>query len=187
MTERERECPLVLAIDDEPLIREVFTEILDNNGYRVIQAENGRIGLEMIEAERPDLILCDLQMPEVNGIEVVRTVNKDYSKIPIIVISGAGVLDDAIEAVRLGAWDYLVKPLYNLKTLLQAVEKALDRARLIAENAAYQKSLEQQTRELQREIEDRKKAEKNSFSLKKWQLLGIWWQGWPMKSIRLLV
>ncbi len=168
----ERSVPLVLTIDDEPSIRECFSDILEDNGYQVIMAENGRIGLEMIEKHRPDIILCDLQMPEVQGLEVVRRVHERYTKIPIIIISGTGGLDEALEAVRLGAWDYLVKPLFNLKTLLQAVEKALDRARLLAENEAYQKSLERRTRELQKEIEERKKTEKKLIQSEKMAALG---------------
>ncbi len=168
----KREHPLVLTIDDEISIRECFSDILEDSGYSVIKAENGRIGLEMIEKHCPDVILCDMKMPEVDGIEVVRTVHEQYSDIPIIVISGAGVLGDAIEAVREGAWDYLVKPLFNLKTLLQAVEKVLERARLIAENKEYQKSLERQTKELQREIHDRQKAEKKLIQSEKMAALG---------------
>jgi len=168
----KKEAPLVLTIDDEESIRECFMDILEDNGFNVLAAENGRVGLELIKNHRPDLILCDMQMPEVNGLEVVRTVKEQYAEIPIIVVSGAGVIGDAIEAVREGAWDYLLKPLYNLKTLLQAVDKALERARLIAENEAYQKSLEQQTRELQREIRDRKKAEKKLVQAEKMAALG---------------
>lgn len=168
----KREHPLVLTIDDEISIRECFSDILEDSGYSVIKAENGRIGLEMIEKHRPDVILCDMKMPEIDGIEVVRTVHKKYSDIPIIVISGAGVLGDAIEAVREGAWDYLVKPLFSLKTLLQAVEKVLERSRLIAENKEYQQSLEKQTKELQREIKDRQKAEKKLVQSEKMAALG---------------
>lgn len=164
--------PLILTIDDEKFIRNSFTDILEDNGYEVIQAENGHIGIEKIREHRPDLILCDLQMPEMNGLEVVRTVKAEFEKIPILIVSGAGVLDDAIEAVRLGAWDYLVKPLFNLDILLQAVERALDRAKLIAENEAYQKNLEEQTIKLQQEIEDRKRTEKQLVQSEKMAALG---------------
>ncbi|NDY72578.1 hybrid sensor histidine kinase/response regulator [Desulfobacter hydrogenophilus] len=164
--------PLILTIDDEEFIRNSFTDILEDSGYEVIQAENGHIGLKKIREHKPDLILCDLQMPEMNGLEVVRTVKEEFEKIPILIVSGAGVLDDAIEAVRLGAWDYLVKPLFNLDVLLQAVEKALDRAKLIAENEAYQKSLEKQTVKLQQEIEERKRTEKQLVQSEKMAALG---------------
>lgn len=173
MTEPEkREKTLVLTIDDEISIRQCFSDILEDSGYAVIEAENGRTGLEMIEKFRPDAILCDMQMPVLSGIEVVRTVHEKYSEIPIIVISGAGVVGEAIEAVRDGAWDYLLKPLFNLKTLLQAVEKVLERARLIAENKEYQTNLERQTKELQREIQDRKKTEKKLVQAEKMAALG---------------
>jgi signal transduction histidine kinase len=164
--------PLILTIDDEKLIRNSFKAILEDNGYEVIQAENGQIGLEKIREHRPDLILCDLQMPKMNGLEVVRTVKAEFEKIPILMVSGAGVLDDAIEAVRLGAWDYLVKPLFNLDILLQAVKRALGRVKLIAENEAYQKNLEEQTVKLQQEIEDRKRTEKQLVQSEKMAALG---------------
>ena len=164
--------PLILTIDDEQVIRNSFTDILEDNGYEVIQAENGLIGIEKIREHKPDLILCDLQMPEINGLEVVRTVKAEFEKIPIIMVSGAGVLNDAIDAVRLGAWDYLVKPLFNLDILLQAVERALGRARLIAENEAYQRNLEEQTVKLQQEIEERKRTEKQLVQSEKMAALG---------------
>ncbi|WP_020586036.1 hybrid sensor histidine kinase/response regulator [Desulfobacter curvatus] len=164
--------PMILTIDDDEFIRNSFSYILEDNGYEVIQAENGHIGLEKIRELTPDLILCDLQMPGINGLDVVRMVKKEFKKIPILIVSGAGVLDDAIEAVRLGAWDYLVKPLFNLDILLQAVKKALDRAKLIAENEAYQKNLEEQTVKLQQEVEDRKRTEKQLVQAEKMAALG---------------
>ena len=68
--------PLILTIDDEKVIRNSFKDILEDNGYEVIQAENGHIGLKKIREHKPDLILCDLQMPEMNGLEVVRAVKE---------------------------------------------------------------------------------------------------------------
>ncbi|WP_028581481.1 hybrid sensor histidine kinase/response regulator [Desulfogranum japonicum] len=173
MTETpDRTQPLILVVDDEPFIRDCFSDTLEDSGYDPLVAENGRIALELIEEHHPDLILCDMQMPEVGGLEVVRTVHEKYPNLPIIVVSGAGVIEDAIEAVREGAWDYLVKPLYSLKTLIQSVEKALERAHLIAENQEYQKNLEKRTLELQKEIEDREKAEKKLVQSEKMAALG---------------
>lgn len=167
-----KDAPLILTIDDEIFIRNSFSYILEDHGYEVIQAENGRIGMEKIRKYKPDLILCDLQIPEMKGLDVIRTVKEEFEKTPILVISGAGVLNDAIEAVRAGAWDYLVKPLFNMDILLQAVERALDRAKLIEENEAYQKNLEKQTVKLQQEIEERKRTEKQLVQSEKMAALG---------------
>jgi signal transduction histidine kinase len=169
---QQRDVPLILTIDDEEAIRQSFSAYLEDSGYDVIEAENGRIGLELIEEKRPDLILADLRMPEVDGIEVVRAVKKKYPKTPIIVVSGAGVIGDAVEAVRQGAWDYLIKPIFDLKILLRAVEKALERAKLIAENEAYQKNLEEKTKELQQEILERERTEKKLIRSEKMAALG---------------
>ncbi len=170
--QKTRSQPLILIVDDEPFIRDCFADTLEDSGYDSLVAENGRIGLDLVEQHHPDLILCDMQMPEVGGLEVVRTVHEKYPNMPVIVVSGAGVIEDAIEAVREGAWDYLVKPLYSLKTLIQSVEKAMERARLIAENQEYQKNLEEQTIALQKEIQDRKKAEKKLVQSEKMAALG---------------
>jgi len=126
MAESEpRQQPVILIIDDEIFIRESFSDILEDYGYQTITAENGRVGLELIESRRPDLILCDMHMPDVGGLEVVREVGRKYSNIPIILISGAGIEQEAINAVQEGAWSYLLKPLSSLQILVQSVEKAL--------------------------------------------------------------
>jgi CheY-like chemotaxis protein len=83
---------------------------LEDSGFAVIHAENGRVGLEAFRRERPDLVLVDLRMPEVDGLDVLAKVTSESPLTPIIVVSGTGVLQDAIEALRLGAWDYVTSP-----------------------------------------------------------------------------
>ena len=149
----------ILVIDDERAIRESFRNFLEDNDYDVLEAENGRVGLELLEQERPDLILVDLRMPEVDGLEVLYRVQEDSPDTPIVVVSGTGVVADVIEALRRGAWDYLLKPVEDLSVLLHAIDKALERARLILENREYQKHLEERTAELEKALTEIKTLE----------------------------
>ncbi len=133
----------ILTIDDERVIRTSIRLYLQDFDYEVLEARNGREGLEIFEAEAPDLVLVDLIMPELNGMEVLKVISRISPDTPLIVISGMGAIGDAIEAVREGAWDYILKPIQNMKVLLHALEKALDRQRLLKENKRYQNHLEQ--------------------------------------------
>ncbi|GAB6039025.1 hypothetical protein JCM15519_35840 [Fundidesulfovibrio butyratiphilus] len=132
----------VLTIDDEEVIRRSFQAYLEDSGFRVLQAANGRLGLEVYRREKPDIILVDLRMPEVDGLEVLATVVKETPELPVIVVSGTGMIQDAIEALRLGAWDYVLKPVEDLGILEHSVRRALERARLITENRQYRENLE---------------------------------------------
>jgi signal transduction histidine kinase/CheY-like chemotaxis protein len=134
---------LILTIDDEANIRASFRNYLEDFDYCVVEAENGRQGLELFHNAKPDLVLVDLRMPEVDGLEVLEEVHREQPQTPIIVVSGTGVITDVVEALRKGAWDYLLKPIEDLSVLLHAVKQALERARLISENQAYQHRLEQ--------------------------------------------
>ncbi len=145
--------PVILVIDDEKAIRQSIRYFLEDYDYRVLEAENGRIGLEQLEVETPDLVLVDLRMPEKDGLEVLSTVTKNFPDMPIIVMSGTGVIGDAVEALHLGAWDYLFKPFEDLTVLHHAVEKALERTRLLQENRAYQEHLEEQVTRRTEELE----------------------------------
>ncbi|MFO7750403.1 MAG: response regulator [Desulfobacteraceae bacterium] len=138
----------ILVIDDEAFIRESVTSFLEDFGYDVIEAENGRKGLELFENETPNLVLCDLRMPEIDGLEVLGNVTDNYPEIPIIIVSGAGNIKDTVEALKLGAWDYIIKPVQDLNVLSHAVEKALERASLLKEKQQYQKDLEKANAEL---------------------------------------
>jgi phosphoserine phosphatase RsbU/P len=143
MMQQNSKSPIILTIEDEELIRKSFRYILEKANYRVLEAENGAEGLEIFKREKPDLLLVDLRMPEVDGLDVLREVSEKAPHTPVIIVSGTGSISDVIEALRLGAWDYLLKPITNMSVLNHVVEKNLDRARLMRENAQYQRNLEQ--------------------------------------------
>ncbi|MBN2417894.1 MAG: sigma-54-dependent Fis family transcriptional regulator, partial [Deltaproteobacteria bacterium] len=105
-------------------------------------APDGEEGLKSFKENRPDVILVDLRMPKVNGFQVLETVSHESPDTPIIVISGEGEVDDVIQALRMGAWNYQTKPVTNLVFLLHAVRQAMEKAHLRKENKAYQKGLE---------------------------------------------
>ena len=142
----------ILVIDDEEIVRQSLCDQLEDMGYKVIAAEHGRIGLEKIKQHHPDLVLTDMRMPELGGREVIANSQKIAPHIPIIVISGAGRLDDAVEALRLGAYDYLVKPIKDIAVLKHVVNKALEHYRLIKENRHHQDHLEQLVEERTRAL-----------------------------------
>jgi len=139
----------LLIIDDDEVVRESLAAYLEDSGFSVLQASNGLQGLQIFEQEKPDLVICDLRMPQVGGLELIRQVTSIAPETPVIVVSGAGVMNDAVEALRLGAADYLIKPLEDLAVLEHSVRRALDRARLLLENQVYRQKLEAANRELE--------------------------------------
>ena len=144
----------ILTIDDEKSIRESFKNFLEDYNFEVFEAGNGKIGLEINDKEKPDLILVDLRMPEVDGLDVLEKVTKTSPDTPIIVVSGTGVINDVIEALHLGAWDYLLKPIEDLSVLMHAVNKCLERAKLLKENKKYQEHLESEILERTQELRE---------------------------------
>lgn len=146
--------PLILLIDDEKVIRESVRNFLEDYEYRVVEAENGRVGLEVYYRERPDLVMVDLRMPEMDGLEVLGRLTGESPDTPVIIMSGTGIIGDAVEALRLGAWNYLLKPVEDLTVLRHAIENALERSRLIRENRRYQEHLEEEVNRRTREVEE---------------------------------
>ncbi|MGH8352224.1 MAG: two-component system response regulator RssB [Pseudomonas sp.] len=139
----------LLIIDDDEVVRASIAAYLEDSGFSVLQASNGLQGLQVFQRDQPDLVICDLRMPQVDGLELIRRIGELGVETPVIVISGAGVMSDAVEALRLGAADYLIKPLEDLAVLEHSVRRALDRARLRLENQRYSEELEATNRELQ--------------------------------------
>ena len=130
----------ILVIDDEELLRQLFCSLLEKLGYQVLTAENGRIGLDLIEKKHPDLVLTDLRMPEMDGMELIKQSTRLLPEIPIIVISGTGNVSDAIKAIRLGAYDYLTKPL-DFDEVRLTMERAMDHSQLKEENRLLRETL----------------------------------------------
>ena len=130
----------ILIIEDEASIRRVLTKILseENDAYQVDDAEDGLIGLEKIKNNDYDLVLCDIKMPKMDGVEVLEAVKKIKPEIPMVMISGHGDMETAIQTMRLGAFDYISKP-PDLNRLLNTVRNALDKKQLVVENKILKK------------------------------------------------
>ena len=106
---------------------------LEDNFYKTLTAINGREGIEIFEQEHPDLVLVDLRMPEVDGYEVIKHISKKSPEVPLIVVSGVNSIQTAIEAMKIGAWDFLTKPVTDHSVLIHSIEKGLDHADLLKE------------------------------------------------------
>ena len=132
----------ILIIEDEASIRRVLTKILseESDTYIVEEAEDGKRGFEKIKSEDYDLVLCDIKMPKMNGEELLEAVKKIKPEIPIVMISGHGDLETAVNTMRLGAFDYISKP-PDLNRLLNTVRNALDKKQLVVENKILKKKV----------------------------------------------
>ncbi|OAB27425.1 DNA-binding transcriptional response regulator, NtrC family, contains REC, AAA-type ATPase, and a Fis-type DNA-binding domains [Flavobacterium fryxellicola] len=134
--------PKILIIEDEAAIRRVLTKILseENDTYQVEEAEDGIVGFEKIKNNDYDLVLCDIKMPKMDGVEVLEAVKKIKPEIPMVMISGHGDMETAINTMRLGAFDYISKP-PDLNRLLNTVRNALDKKQLVVENKILKKKV----------------------------------------------
>ena len=121
--------PTILVVEDEHYVRESLTAYLDDVGFRVLAAENGQRGLELFRLEAPDIVMTDLRMPVMDGFALVEAIAAESEFTPIVVVSGVGAVDEAVRAMRMGAWDYLSKPIVNLEELQITLERSLERAR----------------------------------------------------------
>ena len=134
--------PKILVIEDEAAIRRVLVKILseESDTYQVEQAEDGLAGAEILKKEDFDLVLCDIKMPKMDGVDVLEAIKKVKPEIPFVMISGHGDLDTAVNTMRLGAFDYISKP-PDLNRLLNTVRNALDRKELVVANKILKKKV----------------------------------------------
>lgn len=144
----------ILLVDDEEVLRESISDFLEDRDFKVITAENGYRALELFEERQPTLVLSDLRMPEMDGLELLQKIVEISPETPFIVVSGTGRISDTVQALQLGAWDYILKPVQDMDIIIHAIDKCLERLQLQRQNTLYQQDLEalvwERTGELQK-------------------------------------
>jgi len=126
----------ILVIDDERAIRKSLAFYFEDQGYQVLEAGDGKAGLELFASAEPQIVFTDLRMPFMDGFEFLRQAHQMRPEVPIVVVSGTGVVNDAVQAVKLGAWDYITKPVMDLAELDVVVRRALETVELRQEVSA---------------------------------------------------
>ena len=130
----------ILIIDDEKAIRKTLSEILSYEGYKIEDAENGEEGLKKFNEKTYDVVLCDIKMPKIDGLEFLEKAKAANPDVPVIMISGHGTIETAVEAVKKGAFDYVSKP-PDLNRLLITIRNAMDRQTLVTETKALKRKV----------------------------------------------
>lgn len=149
----------ILSIEDDHLVRKAIASYLQSLGYAVLQAADGAEGLEIFRMGHPNLVLTDLRLPKLDGMEILSTIRQESPDTPVIIVSGMGTLGDAIKALKLGARDYVTKPITDMSLVRYAVERALEHAALVRENRRYQAFLEGEVRKKTEELHQAQKLE----------------------------
>lgn len=149
MTEIRRK---LLIIDDDTLVRRSIAAYLEDSGYQVFEAADAALLDRAILESTPDLVITDLRMPGADGLQVLKLVRQSHPDLPVIIISGAGSVGDVVQALRLGACDYLVKPILDMEVLVHALKRALERQDLLLENQRYREQLESANSDLRESL-----------------------------------
>lgn len=131
----------ILVIDDEKSIRRALTEILEFEDFEVDEAEDGKEGLAKAKASFYDIIFCDIKMPKMDGMEVLEEIQKEKLESPVIMISGHGNIETAVEAIKKGAFDFIEKPL-DLNRILVTIRNAKDKSSLVEETKSLKKTVQ---------------------------------------------
>ncbi|NQZ77384.1 MAG: sigma-54-dependent Fis family transcriptional regulator, partial [Ekhidna sp.] len=130
----------ILVVDDEKSIRDALSDILTEEGYEVITAEDGEVGFSRLQEEKVDLVLCDIKMPKMDGIELLGKVSDEAIDVPFVMLSAHGTIDTAVQATKKGAYDFIQKP-PDLNRILLTIRNALDNAKLSTETKVLRKKV----------------------------------------------
>lgn len=145
----------VLSIDDDIVILQLIEDSLEQKGYKVITARSGEQGIKLFRQHHPNIVLVDLEMPGMNGMQVIENLKKESPETPTIIVSGNNSIEKAIDALRIGAWDYLVKPLHGTDMLEGTISKSLEKAELFRQDSRYKAFLEEEVNRRTSEITDK--------------------------------
>lgn len=140
--------PCVAIIDDDVGMRTMIATYLTRRGYTVATAADGKSGIELLRTHHPDAVLLDLYMPRISGFDVLQAASSLLSEVPVIVVSGTSDIAEAMKAIKMGASDFLLKPITDLSVLLHTLEKNIERFSLKRKSAAYQQELEETVQQL---------------------------------------
>lgn len=145
----------ILVVDDEDSVRAVLSQVLKEGGYKVTEAANGAEALTLIEKKSFPLVITDIVMPEMTGIELLKEIKDRYPSTQVIIITSHASLSTAVEALRCGAYDYLFKPFKDLDLILAATERAVEKIQLKAENQQLVNKLKGHNIDLERRVKKR--------------------------------
>jgi response regulator RpfG family c-di-GMP phosphodiesterase len=145
--------PVCLVVDDEPRLRQVILHLMRNDGFRCFEAGNGADALTLLEQHPATLVLSDIRMPKMDGIELLRQVRARYPETAVMMLSAVADVESAVSCFAIGALDYLTKP-FNLEEVRARVSQALERRRLVIENREYREGLEAKVAVQARRLEE---------------------------------
>ena len=132
----------ILVVDDDPQLLTSIKKVLLGENYRVLLADNPKIAMDLLDIEQIDIVIADVKMPELNGIEFLKIIRREHQDIEVLVLTGYGTIEMAVEAMREGAYDFIPKPFKRL-TVLKAIAKAIEKQNLVLENRFLKEQLEQ--------------------------------------------
>ena len=147
------DAPYCLVVDDEARLRQILMHLMRGDGFRCLEATNGAEALEQLERHQVTLVLSDMRMPRMDGMELLRQVRARYPETAVVMITAVADVEVAVSCLAIGAMDYLIKP-FHLEEVCARVAQALDRRRLILENRDYQEQLEQRVTSQARRLEE---------------------------------
>lgn len=151
-TEPAEDKTKILIVEDDEFLRKSVARIIASKGYATLTASNGRDALDLIKKETPALILSDLRMPVMDGLDLLDEVSFENPETPVIIFSGVGAKPDIIQAFRSGAWDYITKPIEDFEELIEKIEQTLMRAQMAyGYSESMEKAVEKKTRDYEAE------------------------------------